>query len=263
MVLRSASEVCESIQHFETEPSEAEGLPLRSLAGARRATSMATSLLNGISRPSTHVGPPTRAREAVEAIPRFCLAELAGRLVELSGDGASAVLTAATKLMADAQATGEPVAWVGIDESSFYPPDVAESGVSLATLVVVRIPLSSPTHPSKRSRSTLLAVAAERLLRSGAFGLVLLDLGQAPELSQPLQSRLLGLAQHHQAAVLCLTEKSETAASLGSLVSLRAHVGRTWLGGERFECELRVSKDKRHGPVWSEREVCRGPMGLR
>jgi recombination protein RecA len=175
------------------------------------------------------------------------------------------VLTAATKLMADAQATGEPVAWVGIDESSFYPPDVAESGVSLADLVVVRIPLNSSTHRSTRPRprSTLLAVAAERLLRSGAFGLVLLDLGQAPELSQPLQSRLLGLAQHHQAAVLCLTEKSEASASLGSLVSLRAHVGRTWLGGERFECELRVSKDKRRGPVWSEREVCRGPMGLR
>ena len=262
-MLRSASEVRESIQHLEAEASESQSLPLQGLASAsdRRATSRAvtaTSLLNG-ARPSSQAGPSARGREAEQAAPRFCLVELAGRLVELSGDGASAVLTAATGLMADAQATGEPVAWVGGDESSFYPPDVAESGVSLATLVVVRIPLGSATRP----RSTLLAVAAERLLRSGAFGLVLLDLGKACELSQSLQSRLLGLAQHHQAAVLCLTEKSETTASLGSLVSLRAHVGRTWLGGDRFECELRVSKDKRRGPVWSEREVCRGPMGLR
>jgi len=193
------------------------------------------------------------------AAPRFCLKELAGRLVELSGAGASAVLTAAVQLVLDAQAAREPAAWIGTDESSFYPPDVAESGVDLAALVVVRIPLAGATRP----RAALLAVAAERLLRSGAFGLVLLDLGPEPVLAQPLQSRLLGLAQHHQAAVLCMTEKSAETASLGSLVSLRVHVQRTWLGGERFACELRVCKDKRRGPVWSEREIYRGPMGLR
>jgi recombination protein RecA len=197
------------------------------------------------------------------AAPRFCLAELAGRLVELSGDGAAAVLTAGTKLLLDAQATLEPAAWVGTDHSSFYPPDVAESGVDLSALVVVRIHVRDPIERALRARTAQLAVAAERLLRSGAFGLVVLDLGRDPVLSQALQSRLLGLAQHHHAAVLCLTEKSQESASLGSLVSMRVHVERTWLGRERFECELRVRKDKRRGPVWSEQEVCRGPMGLR
>jgi recombination protein RecA len=90
-----------------------------------------------------------------------------------------------------------------------------------------------------------------------------IDLGRDPVLVQALQSRLLGLAQRHQSALVCLTEKSEEAASLGSLVSLRVQVSRTWLVRERFVCELRVKKDKRRGPVWSEREVCRGPMGLR
>jgi recombination protein RecA len=176
------------------------------------------------------------------------------------------VLTAATKLMLDAQRMLEPVAWVGTDESSFFPPDVAQSGVDLAALVVVRI----PTAEAKRPIASLLAVAAERLLRSGAFGLVLLDLGGAhaatrkePALNQSLQSRLLGLAQRHQAAVVFLTEKAEESPTLGSLISLRAHVGRTWLGRERFLCELRVRKDKRRGPIWSEREECRGPLGLR
>lgn len=199
------------------------------------------------------------------AAPRFCLAELAGRLIELSGDGAAAVLTAGTKLLLDAQATLEPAAWVGTDDSSFYPPDVAESGVDLSALVVVRIHVRDrePLGRALRARTAQLAVAAERLLRSGAFGLLVLDLGRDPVLSQALQSRLLGLAQHHHAAVLCLTEKSQESASLGSLVSMRVHVERTWLGRERFECELRVRKDKRRGPVWSEREVCRGPMGLR
>jgi recombination protein RecA len=195
------------------------------------------------------------------------MSEVAGRLVELSGAGASAVLTAATGLMLDAQRMQEPVAWVGTDESSFFPPDVAQSGVDLSALVVVRI----PTAEAKRPIPSMLAVAAERLLRSGAFGLVLIDLScppaphirKEPAISQPLQSRLLGLAQRHQAAVLFMTEKAEDSASLGSLISLRAHVGRTWLGRERFLCELRVRKDKRRGPIWSEREECRGPLGLR
>jgi recombination protein RecA len=188
---------------------------------------------------------------------RFCLEELAGRLVELSGEGASAVLTLAVGLVLDAQAAREPVAWVSSDESSFYPPDLAESGVDLAALVVVRLSLAN------HARSSALAVAAERLLRSGAFGLCVLDLGKQAELSQPLQSRLLGLAQRHHAALLCLTEKAEETPSLGSLVSLRAQAVRTWLARDRFACELRVRKDKRRGPVWSEREVYRGPLGLR
>jgi recombination protein RecA len=192
---------------------------------------------------------------------RFCLEELAGRLVELSGEGASAVLTLAVGLVLDAQAAREPVAWVSSDESSFYPPDLAESGVDLAALVVVRLPLAN--HARSSARSSPLAVAAERLLRSGAFGLCVLDLGKRAELSQPLQSRLLGLAQRHHAALLCLTEKAEETPSLGSLVSLRAQAVRTWLARDRFACELRVRKDKRRGPVWSEREVYRGPLGLR
>jgi recombination protein RecA len=192
---------------------------------------------------------------------RFCLEELAGRLIELSGEGASAVLTLAVGLVLDAQAAREPVAWVGSDACSFYPPDLAESGVDLEVLVVVRLALSSGARPGSQAQA--LAVAAERLLRSGAFGLVVIDLGKAAEISQPLQSRLLGLAQHHHTALLCLTEKSEETPSLGSLVSLRAQAVRTWLGRDRFACELRVRKDKRRGPTWSEREVFRGPLGLR
>jgi recombination protein RecA len=189
---------------------------------------------------------------------RFCLAELAGRFVELSGEGASAVLTLAIGLVLDAQRQGEPVAWVTSDSSSFYPPDVEESGVDLAALVVIRARASSGARAHAQ-----LAVAAERLLRSGAFGLVVIDLGKDVSLAQPLQTRLLGLAQRHQSVLLCLTEKHEEAPSLGSLVSLRAQARRKWLGRDRFECELHVLKDKRRGPTWSQSEVCRGPLGLR
>ena len=64
-------------------------------------------------------------------------------------------------------------------------------------------------------------------------------------------------------SVATVPEKAEETPSLGSLVSLRAQAVRTWLARDRFACELRVRKDKRRGPVWSEREVYRGPLGLR
>src|SRR5262249_9390415 len=98
--------------------------------------------------------------------------------------------------------------------------------------------------------------SAERLLRSGAFGLVILDLGTA-ELAMPVQGRLVTLAQTHDAAVVCLTEKSADAASLGSLISLRAEATRL-----RDEITLRVIKDKRRGPGALRKAPVRGPDGL-
>ncbi|MBZ0232060.1 MAG: hypothetical protein K8M05_06875, partial [Deltaproteobacteria bacterium] len=144
------------------------------------------------------------------------LDEVVGRLTELSGIGAVASLTAATALVLDAQGRGEPVAWIGLPPASFYPPDLDDAGVDLDALVVVRAP-----------DITAMVRAADRLLRSAAFGLVVLDLG-APSGSTPaeipiaVQGRLLGLAQHHDAAIVVLTEKPRDAASLGSMVSLRA-----------------------------------------
>ena len=92
------------------------------------------------------------------------LAALRGRLVELSARGATATLTAAIGIVLEAQTASEPVAWV-TTHGSFYPPDVADSGVDLAALVVVRV-------PGSRDAAVIAARSAERLLRSGAFGLV-------------------------------------------------------------------------------------------
>src|SRR4051812_19349566 len=112
---------------------------------------------------------PTPRRFATTA--RFCLPELAGRFVELSGQGASAALTYAVKLVLDAQTRAEPCAWITSTASSFYPPDLEQSGVALEALVVVRV------NAQHAALHKMQAVAAERLLRSGAFGLVIVDLG--------------------------------------------------------------------------------------
>jgi len=202
-------------------------------------------------------GPCVSGDERVAAGPSWSRDELAGRMVEVSGQGAVAPLTAAVGLVVEAQKLGEPAAWVTLPDSVFYPPDVAQSGVDLSALIVVRV-------PGAREAGR----AADRLLRSGAFGLVVLDFGPADvgrgaaPLSMPMQGRLVGLAQRHDAALVCVTHKSSEAPSIGSMVSLRAEPGRTGLDGDRFRCRLDVIKDKKNGPGWSSAEVVRGPAGM-
>ena len=178
------------------------------------------------------------------------LAAIAGRFIEISTSANAASLTLAFGLVQEAQKQGEPAGWVTSTESFFYPPDAAHGGVDLAALVVIRV-----LHDG------IIPTAGEKLLRSGGFGLVVLDLGTA-DIPIPLQSRLTGLAQHHHTALVCLTEKESGAFSLGSLVSLRAHGERQRSSDNRFACRLRVLKDKRRGPTWSHEELCRGPAGL-
>jgi recombination protein RecA len=188
---------------------------------------------------------------APRAPARWQLSAFVGRFGEVSGGEAGACLSLVFRLVLEAQRQGEPVVWVGGRESVFFPPDVAETGVDLAALPVVRT-----------SGSLAAARAADYLVRSGAFGLTVLDLGARASLPLRAQTRLVGLAKKHDTALLCITEKEDDRPSLGSLVSLRAHVVRTQREGDRFHCEARVLKDKRSGPRWGHTEVCRGPDGL-
>lgn len=137
--------------------------------------------------------------------------------------------------------------WITSSESFFYPPDVARGGVDLDGLVVVLVP---GTENVPR--------AGERLLRSGSFSLVVLDLGIA-EIPMPLQTRLAGLAHRHHAALVCLTENKSRKSSLGSLISLRVHAERRRISEGQFACRLHVLKDKRCGPTWTHAEIYREP----
>jgi recombination protein RecA len=99
-------------------------------------------------------------------------------------------------------------------------------------------------------------------VRSGGFGLVVLDLGGGADLPLHAITRLSGLALRHAAAVVVLTEKKAERPSLGGLVSLRAHADRVVREQDRYRCTLRILKDKRGGPRGDRTEVCRGPEGL-
>ena len=176
-----------------------------------------------------------------------------GQLLELSGRAPGKLSTAA-RLIAHAQAEGEPVAWVTPREAaSFYPPDFAAVGVALEALVVVRIPDEAKGHALVR--------ASEVLLRSGAFGCVIIDFGKAPLPRGELawQARLSGLARLHAARVVLITASASDSPSVGPLVSLRvspetrSEAGRAVLAQHVLKSKLgaraRVSPDVRALPV--------------
>jgi len=198
------------------------------------------------------------------------LEPLSGRLVEISGHRASANLTVAFGLVLEAQSQDEPAAWVTLAQSTFFPPDAADSGIDLSRLAVVRV-----------SDGTAACRAVVELTRSGGFGLVVLDLGpgalqeklekrpprtqrlrrKRENLSVPFITKLVGLAQKTSTAVVVLTEKTRESSSLNSLISLRCEARRN--SDKPCEVEIDVLKDKRRGPGRRYREVCRAPAGLR
>jgi hypothetical protein len=156
-----------------------------------------------------HDATPGAATSGVWGLARLC-----GRLVQLSGGLASAALTTAVGLVREAQLEGEPTAWITEKHSGFFPPDVRDSGVDLEALVVVR--LEALTEGPR---------AVDMLLRSGGFGLVVVDLGSGCNpgrgparargratrdaglswMTTAVQARLAGLAQKHRAALVLIT----------------------------------------------------------
>lgn len=228
--------------------------PSNALASVGSAGLPAAGQHTGVRRNAAHPG-----TAPAEAPGGWCRRGLAGRLAELCIAPGSASLTLACSLVLDAQREGEPVAWVMGQEHTFFPPDLDAWGVDLDALALVRVTGGRPSG-RRRQQASPVARAADRLARSGAFGLIVLDLGPGARVPMPLQSRLLGLAIKHDIALLCLTEGKDP---LGSLVSLRAESIHRRVAEGRFTAGLRVTKDKRRAPGWAHLEECCGPPGLR
>ena len=196
--------------------------------------------------------------------PAWDLADLAGRLVELSAGDQSAHLTAAFGLVLDAQLSGESAAWVTLEHSSFFPPDVADGGIDLDALPVVRVP-----------DVRMAGRAADHLVQSGGFGLVVIDISgirgerktertrSTDKISAPLLTRLMGQARQRNVAVLFLTKKSSESPALHSLISLRVEARWERRAESQYELSVRPLKDKRSSQPWTHVEMCRGPAGLR
>jgi recombination protein RecA len=189
---------------------------------------------------------------------RWGLEAVAGAVAEINANGAAAGLTAARQLLREAQEKGEPVAWIAAGDSFAYAPDLHAGGVDLDALPMIRVP-----------GAVAGARAAEHLLRSGAFGLVVLDLERCsgprsagPRITSAAAVRLAALCRRHQAALVVLARKPAGGDPVVPLASLRVESKLRRKAFDRFTCRLQILKDKRQGTGWSHEEICRGPDGL-
>lgn len=130
-----------------------------------------------------------------------------GRIVELCAGPDSAQTTAAAMVLREAQSEGDPVAWIAPRESGLYPPDLADAGIDLDALVVVHVPRDVRE----------IARAGELVLRTGAFGAIVLDLEVLGRNAEPLAvdaSRLAALTVGHGSPAHGLLPPCESGASL-------------------------------------------------
>ena len=251
-----------------------------------------SAVLSGQSGPRQTHPPRTQESPPGPELAKWGLARLAGSLVEISGTADSGVLSSALALVAEAQhhqlrheklryrrySAPNPgpgpgahpdsapnlaenptlIAWIATTRSLFFPPDAAESGIALDRLVLLRL-----ETPGAQIR------AATRVVHSGAFGLVVVDLadslppecsgsqsvrepgsnsaaasGRTPmsRLQLPHLSRLAGLAHKYRTAVVLLTDKSPAAPSLDPRVGKRFDASRRGDG-----IVITVLKDKGNG----------------
>jgi recombination protein RecA len=177
-----------------------------------------------------------------------------GRLLELSGALALGRTTSAVALVAAAQRRDEPVAWVQPKRGALFPPDLADAGIDLDALVVVHTPREGGGHGVAR--------AAELLMRSGAFGLAVLDLTDGTPPGDAWLGRLGGLARQHEARIAILTSRRDEEPSVGPLVGLRVAPARDRRAPGRFVIEHRVLKDKLGLPTGVAPARHRAPPGL-
>jgi recombination protein RecA len=181
----------------------------------------------------------------------------AGRLVELCAGPTAAQSSIAAMVLRHAQAEGDPVAWVQPSDAGLFPPDLAAAGLDLDALVVVHVPAKDPSASTR---------AAELILRTGAFGALVIDLScsiaSLPR-GSAWQGRLLGLAREHACRVIVLSPHGRARASLGALVSLRFDVRRARIAPGRFRVEANVLKDKSGLAPKTLTTTFEAPMGVR
>ncbi len=220
---------------------------------------MGRPLLRVVSRADAPI--PEDDRPLLEHLPP-------GKLVELSGSTDSphppARMTTATSILRSVQAEGDTAAWIQSEGGPLFPPDLHLGGVDLDALVVVHVPTRGERSGERASGPHLLCKAAELLLRSGAFGLVIVDLseGAPPAGTEAWQGRLSALARQHHARVVLITDKPAQSDSLGTLVGLRIEPQRTRERPGRFVVRYEVIKNKSGRPFEPPSDLYQGPWGL-
>ncbi len=180
------------------------------------------------------------------------VSDLYACISEISQAYPSGGLTVAISLVAQAIVAGNAVVWVSATESIFYPPDVADQGIDLALIPVIRV-----------QTSYAATKVADWLLRSDAFALVVVDLGEQTVVTDSSLARLQHLVRRSGTGLVFLTIKSNDAESLGSMVTYRGVVSSRVSENGIVHSGLAIIKDKRRGPGARYEGTYDAPVGLR
>lgn len=184
----------------------------------------------------------------------WSFSELKGKIIELSEEIPFGALTFASELILEAQQADEPVAWISARPDIFYPPDMAQNGIDVTALSVISV-----------TNEREAVWVCDLLIRSGAFGFVVVDIESARRLTDADVARLVHLSRRHSAAVLFLTVSGVRTPALSSLVSLRGVVRRPSSRARAADgvvCEVITVKDKRGAPGGRVTRKYDGPIGL-
>jgi recombination protein RecA len=174
---------------------------------------------------------------------------LVGILAEISEETACGAVSFVTEIMLEAQGRNEPVAWVAGVSTTWYPPDLAERGVDLGAVALIRAGGEDES-----------LTATEWLVRSGAPGLVIVDAEGAWKATDASLGRIQKLAERSRCAVVFLTRKCAHEPSLGSRISLRGCITRS--GSEPFHIAINIVKDKRSNVSSRQIRQYHGPSGM-
>ncbi len=180
--------------------------------------------------------------------------ELKGQIIELSEEIPFGALTFTSELILEAQQADEPIAWISARSDIFYPPDMSENGIDISALSVISV-----------TNEREAVWVCDLLIRSGAFGFVIVDIESTRRLTDAAVARLVHLARRNSAAVLFLTVAGVQTPALSSLVSLRGVVRRPSSrvrAAEVVGCEILTVKDKRGAPGGRLARKYDGPIGL-
>ncbi len=182
----------------------------------------------------------------------FSFANLTGRITEFSASRNAPVLSFLSLFICEVQDLGESAVWVSACDSYFYPPDFEDNGVNLAALPVVWNP---DVKAAVRS--------VEHLLRSNAFGLIVVDLPPHAIIDQGRLGKLARMADLNRISVVLITQhEDDTPFTLGSIISLRVSGKRIQSGAHLYRCTLSAIKDKQDPTGWQYSEVFHVPDGL-
>lgn len=138
---------------------------------------------------------------AVEASRQvFSILPLLGRLTEVTAHRNTPWLTLLCRLLLDTQSHEEPAIWVAsIPEKVFYPPDFQKNGVNLSLLPVVFAPDNQGAGR-----------ATEKLLRSGTFALIIVEVQAPVLLPDAIMGRMVTLAAKSRTAVVLVSHHPDT-----------------------------------------------------